>query len=165
MVKKSGNAFESLQALRRGELDQWHGISPGCQREVVEQVFGNTGPGPDGAATLGDDLLAFRDYPASRFAPHGFTVWYVGDVVYCVQVNLPNMAKPLEQILGAPEIVTPSRLKSFHEQWIYAKRGLTAHVKSSTRNVFRLYFYAPTNAEDFLQSSLSRVEIRRTPVL
>lgn len=164
MANLADSIFESLQSLRRGELTKWHGLPPESQREVVEQVFGNTGPDPDGVAMLGDELVAFRDYPATRFAPSGFTVWFVGDTACCVQVNSPNLGQSLEESLGAPEEIASSRLKSFHEQWIYAKRGLTAHVNSSNHSVSRIYFYAPTSVEKFLQSSLSRVEMRRIPL-
>ena len=164
MVNQGDSIFETLQSLRMGELDKWHGLLPGCRREIIERVFGDTGPAPDGAGMLGDALMAFRDYPATRFAPGGFTFWFVDDTAICVQVNSPNLGRSLAELLGAPEAVVPSRLKSFHEQWVYARRRLTAHVKSSDHSVSRIYFYEPTSVDNFLQSSLSRVEIRRIPI-
>lgn len=160
MADSNPTAVEALKWLRSGDLGHWWGITPQMRRQQVEMVFGNTGADPDGAAFLGEELCAFRDYPASDFAPFGFTIWFAGDAVGCVQINSPNFVQPLDSMLGQPEAIAPSRLKANHQQWIYAHRGLTAHVKRG-QTVSMLYCYAPTTVEEFLQSGLSRVEIRR----
>jgi hypothetical protein len=156
--------LEALKSLRAGEIDKWHGLIAGCSRQTAEEVFGNTGSEPDGAAILGDELTAFRGYGPSEFAPNGFTVWFQGDAIRCVQVGAPKLVQPLETMIGRPEAIVPSRLKKSLEQHIYASRGLIAHVDIGSHAVFSIYFCEPTTVEEFLESSISRVEIRRIPL-
>lgn len=164
MARLDSKCVDALGSLRSGDIDQWHGLVSECSRQEAERVFGNTGSDPDGTAILGDQLTAFRSYGPSEFAPYGFTVWFSGKAIRCVQVNTPQLVRPLEAMIGPPEAVVPSRLKSSLEQRIYARRGLIAHVDVSSQSVFRIYFCAPMTVKEFLESSVSKVEIRRIPL-
>ena len=154
---------KALQAISSGKLDEWRGLPAACRRQDAEAVFGASGSDPDGVATLGDAPTAFRDYPPNQVARQGITVWLAGDKILSLQVNSPALPVALERVLGRPQAVAASHLKAFHEQWIYADRGITAHVDADSHSVLRIYFYAPTTPDAFLASSLSRVETRRTP--
>lgn len=148
----------ALRALGNGRLSEWHGLVPGCSRAHAEEVLGPSESGPDGTGRLGGSPTAFRDYPLTSAAPYGITVWFVLDTIVLVQVNSPRLGEPLDRLLGGPEGTMPSLLAPAHTQWIYASRGLTAHVHTYRHEVLRLYGCAPTTVEEFRNSWLSRVE-------
>lgn len=160
----------ALQILASGRLHDFRGLPTGCRREHAETALGPTPSGPDGVAQLGDLMLGFRDYRTARKgAPYGVTVWFVENEIAVVQINSPLLSDSLERALGAPEAKTRSLLRAFYTQWVYASRGLTAHVSNrdpsgSPTAVLRLYAYPPTTVETFLSSPLSRVETRRIPL-
>lgn len=157
----SENCIDVLRHLAMGNLRNWRGLNLHCSRNDAEMAFGETGNTADGIGSLANSPTAFRDYPATLFAPYGITVWYVQDTIAVIQVNSPVFPESPEQILGSPEGTTISKLQALSSQWIYASRGLTLHVNDGTKTVFRLYAYLPTTVDDFLHSPLSRVESRR----
>lgn len=152
----------ALRALAQGQLRDWHGLPPGCDRAGAETAIGSGAEIVSGL--LGGMPTQFRDYPATPAAPAGIRIWYEGDTIIAVQIETPALAEPIDQLLGTPEQTEKSLLQSFHTQWIYAGRGLTAHVSNTSHVVLRLYGYPPTSVDEFLQSSLSRVENRRIPL-
>ncbi len=154
----------ALHQLATGDLIDWQGLSSNCVRSDAETAFGETGDAPDGIGLLAGSPNAFRDYPATPFAPYGIMVWYVEDTIAVIQINSPVFSKSPEQILGSPEGTTISKLQALSSQWIYASRGLTLHFNDHTKTVFRLYAYFPTTVDDFLHSPLSQVETRRIPL-
>ena len=151
----------ALRAFLNGEFREWPGLPKGCTRAHAEAVFGPTGEAPDAAGRLGDQLTALRRYPASGIAPHGIMVWLEGDEVVLLQINEPVLLPSLDRILGEPEARAPSQLRTRHTQWIYASRGLVAHVRNIPYALIRLYGMRPTTVERFLDSPLSRVSSRR----
>ncbi len=132
--------------------------------EHAEQALGPTPSGPDGVALLGDSLSGFRLYPATSAAPHGLTVWFVENKIVAVQISQPHLDRPLKEQIGEPEATAPSLLKTLQTQWIYASRGLTAHVSKMSGTISSLYAYRPMTVAEFLSSSLSRVSSRRIPL-
>ena len=151
----------ALRAFGSGRLSEWLGLPEGCTRAHVERALGPSEPGPDGAGRLGGSPTAYRTYPPTDFAPYGVMVWFVEDQVVLLQINSPAATIPLEASLGAPDGHANSLLDYGHSQWIYAERGLTAHVSIITQDILRIYGYRPTSLEEFLESWLSKVAIRR----
>jgi hypothetical protein len=150
--------IQALRALADGRWGDWHGLPAGCERKHAEQVFGPSEPGPDGVGVVAGYSFSFRRYPAPAWAA-GVVVWLNGDLVLAIQLNTP-LASAWREVLGPPEDTAPSLLFSIGTQWIYASRGLTLHAGSDDR-VIQIYVYAPTTPEEFKQSWMSQVEIRR----
>jgi hypothetical protein len=151
----------ALRALAEGRLAAWPGLPPGCGRRHVEAALGPSEPGPDGAGQLGGSPTAFRHYPSAPIAPYGIVVWYVGDQVTLIEINTPSLPASPEAQLGPPEARARSGLDGLHTQLVYAGRGLTIHQHELNGSLKRIYAYAPTSAEAFLQSWLGQVAIER----
>jgi hypothetical protein len=147
--------------LAAGDLRGWHGLDEGCDRASAEAALGPSEAGPDGSGMLGGVPTAFRRYPPAPAVPDGVVVWLEEDWVVAVELMQPVLPEPIAAQLGPPEARERSGLASFHSQWIYAGRGLTAHVDDVSEDVRRLYGYAPTTVEDFLASPIASVETRR----
>lgn len=158
-----GGCRNSLRDLAEGRLGSWSGLSEDCRRADAEAAVGPSEEGDDGVGDLGGQMTAFRAYPGTDFAPFGLLVWYEGEEILALQINQPNVKGNPEGLLGPPEGREQSQLKAFHEQWIYASRGLSLHVHEGTGEVFRLYAFPPMSVEAYLESLLSRVYIRREP--
>lgn len=153
----------ALRALAEGRLAEWPGLLPGCARPHVEAALGPTAPGPDGAGRMGPSPAAFRRYPPAPIGPYGVVVWFAGDQVALLEINTPALAGQPEDQLGPPEAEAPSQLDRLHTQLIYARRGLTFHLHTFTRQLKRIYAYPPTTPEAYLASWLSQVAIGREP--
>ncbi|MHB8750765.1 MAG: hypothetical protein ACYDBJ_16445, partial [Aggregatilineales bacterium] len=100
--------------------------------------------------------------PAAPAAPTGILVWFVEDLIVLIRIQEPKLP-PLESLLGKPETTALSQLHAFHTQWIYATRGLTAHVQNQTGKVAWLFAYRPMTAAAFLASWMSQVSMTRIP--
>jgi hypothetical protein len=150
--------LKALLALAEGRWEDWRGLPPGCERAHVEQVFGSSGPGPDGAGYVAGQAISFRRYPAPQSAA-GAVVWLHGSAVIAIQLNTP-VAEQWKQVLGPPEDVTRSLLFTLGSQWIYASRGLTLHAGSDGL-VSQLFAYAAMTVDEFNRSWMSQVEMRR----
>ncbi|MFQ5768512.1 MAG: hypothetical protein ACE5ID_11105 [Acidobacteriota bacterium] len=158
----SQDCLHSLSRFAEGELQLFTGLPPGCERSLAEQALGPSEEETDGVGWLAGQLTTFRRYPPRGFAPQGVIVWLHQHEIAALQINQPDLpVTKLEEILGSPEATEPSGLHSFTKQWIYASRGLTVHLRPSTSEVFRLYGYRPMTVEEFLNSPLSQVSIRR----
>ncbi len=160
----SKSCTTSLRNLANGNLQLWNGLLSDCNRLNAEEAFRPSQASSDNSTMLAGELTAFRDYPSTSAAPYGITVWYVEDKILLIQINHPSLNRSLEELLGSPDGTAPSLLKAFHTQWIYAHRGLTAHVNNQTQEVLRLYAYPPTTVDEFLHSWISRIETRRIPL-
>ena len=152
----------SLQALASGSLDVWTGLSPDCTRQTAEEVFGESEMTQDSVGFLNGSPTGYRAFPALPAAPSGILVWFVEDQIVLIRIQEPKLP-PLESLLGKPEATAPSQLHAFHTQWIYATRGLTAHVQNQTGKVAWLFTYPPMTAAAFLASWISRVSTTRIP--
>jgi hypothetical protein len=154
----------ALHVLARGQFSEWTGLPSDCARAHAEEVLGPTASGPDGAGILGDSPAAFRIYPATSVAPYGLMVWFAENKIVAVQINQPKLDRPLNEQIGEPEYVAPSMLKTLQKQWIYASRGLSAHVSGVSGSISSIYAFPATTVEEYLRSSLSRVSSRRIPL-
>jgi len=151
----------ALRALAQGRLDEWPGLQPTCHREHVQEAFGPSLSAVDSFGQLGGSPTAYRRYSSTPGAPLGLITWFVEDQVVLVRIQDPVLGRSLEEMLGAPEAVEPSRLRAYHNQWIYAGRGLVAHVSKGDGMVSWLYGFRPSTTAEFLDSWLCRVERRR----
>jgi hypothetical protein len=158
------NCVDSLRVLAAGDLRGWYGLGEKCDRRAAEAALGPSEAGPDGAAMLAGELMAFRRYPPAPAAPHGVVVWLEADAILVVEIVQPVLPEPVEAQLGPPPETAASGLAAFHSQWIYADRGLTVHVHDYTGEPRRLYAYRPMSVEEFLASGLAAVETRRIPL-
>ena len=149
----------ALVALSSGRLREFHGVPPGCGRATTSAVLGPSRFDEDSHGPAGP----FREYGASPAAPEGLLIFFTAtqDRISYVRIRGPRFAAPLHEQLGAPEAKADSRLHAFHQQHIYASRGLVAHVDEGSGAVAELYAFAPTTVQAYLQSALSRVEIHR----
>jgi len=151
----------ALHGLAGGKLAQWQSLTTHCSLAHAEQAVGPSG-GDVGTGDLGGVPTPFRTYPATAAAPEGITVWFRDQQIVLVRVAHPLLAEPLETSLGTPDGKEPSLLASGHAQWIYASRGIVAHVfGSDTVKPFQLYAFQPMPIDDFRKSWIAKLETRR----
>ena len=104
-------------------------------------------------------LGALRRHPGRMATPHGVLVWLANDRVSLVGAYSPALPA-LDGLLGPPERIAPSNvLAPSREQWIYASRGLVAHVDRWASRVSRVYGFPATTVEEFLRSAVAAVEV------
>jgi hypothetical protein len=163
VTEKAGGWPERIRELATGDLRRWPGLTRDCTRRDVEAALGQGLTGEDEAGFLDGSPTAFRGYPALGATRGEVVVWYVDDVAVLLRVPDYEPIVPLTEQLGMPEATAPSLLRAFHTQWVYAGRGLTAHVEDDTGAVSWLFGYPPTTPEEYLDSWLSRLEMRRIP--
>jgi hypothetical protein len=162
-VTQDGTWPDRIRALAAGDLRPWHGLGPGCTRQDVEQALGPSREDEDSVGFLNGSPTGFRSYPAAAAGQGEVLVWYVGDAAVLLRAGDYQPAAPLAEQLGEPEATTPSLLRAFHTQHVYAGRGLTAHVDDESGAISWLFGYPPSTPEEFLNSWLSRIEMRRIP--
>lgn len=151
---------EAFGALKRGDWGAWQGLPAACTRADAEAYLGPSAEGPDGSGRLGGTWALFRNYPASTLYPLGVQVWFDEfDKVILVQIATPQLEDAREQ-LGEP-FIGRSQLAPYHEQWVYAERGLALHVNRANGIITRLYGFVPTTTEAFMESWLSQVATTR----
>jgi len=150
----------ALHALAEGRFATWHSLTAHCTIAQAEKALGPSN-GDAGAGDLGGVSTPFRTYAAPA-APEGMVVWYRGQQIVLVRLGHPTLAEPLDTSLGAPEGKEPSLLASGHTQWIYASRGIVAHVwNTDTIKPFHVYAFQPMSIDEFRTSWIAKMEIRR----
>jgi hypothetical protein len=166
MSKQSTDKAESctvaLHALAEGRLVDFKGLPDGCSRSAVARGLGPSTYDQDSHGPAGP----FREYAATRFAPHGIVVFFRGDrdAARFVRIEEPTLGATLEVTLGPPERMEDSTLSGVLRQWIYASRGLTIHAPADGVRLRRIYAYPAMTVDEFLASDMSRPEVRRTPM-
>jgi hypothetical protein len=135
------------------KLDRWSGL-PACASADMARILGAGGP-----LQPGGSLGGFRRFPGRAATPLGVLAWLGdGDRVVAVGAYSPELPA-LKDLIGPPEHVAPSLVFSpSHEQWIYASLGLVAHFDKWAMKVSRVYGFAATTVEAYLQSQLALVE-------
>ena len=129
---------DSLAALARAELAAFHLGS--CGRIDAERTFGSSGAEPSHFEQFGE----YRVYTVGGGS--NILVWFLADNIRVIQLLYPKLARPIAALLGPPDAKAPSRLSSAWEQWIYARRGIAAHVKPATGEVITLFAFQPTRS-------------------
>jgi hypothetical protein len=145
-----------LQALAAGQLDGWKGLGK-CGRVDAENTLGSSGDQPSKFEQFGE----YRVYPHQGGS---ILVWFLKEDIRVMQFLFPKLGKPIKGLLGEPEAKTPSRLSEEWDQWVYASRGLTAHVKRANNEVVSIFVYKPTTVEAFLQTDIARISKGEQPL-
>jgi len=151
-----GKCQTELGALIAGRLDGFRGLGK-CGRVDAEQALGSSGEQPSKFEQFGE----YRVYPR----PDGtILVWFLSDDIRVMQRLFPKLQRPIKSQLGEPEAKTPSGLSVEWEQWVYASRGLTAHVKRQGGEVVALFAYRATTVDAFLASDIAKVSKSDAPL-
>jgi len=139
----------AIAALAGGRLDEFRGLGK-CGRVDAEAALGSSGDAPSKFEQFGE----YRPYST----PGGtILVWFLSDDIRVMQLLYPKLKRPLRALVGDPEAKVRSELSSEWEQWVYASRGMTAHVKRGSSDVVALYAYRPSTVEAFLKTDIARV--------
>ncbi len=146
----------SLTALASGELDAFNGIGK-CGRVDAEMALGPSGDVPS-------KFEQFGEYRVYHSAKGSVLVWFLSDDIRVAQILYPKLPRPAAQLLGEPEARVRSQLSPEWDQWIYARRGLTLHVKRGTDEVVTVFAYQPTTVDEFLKTDIARVAKSEAPL-
>jgi hypothetical protein len=145
-----------LSALADGQLEGFAGLGK-CGRVDAEAALGSSGEGPS----------KFEQFGEYRVYPHGagsVLVWFLADDIRVLQLIYPKLKKPLKSALGEPEAKIESALSTDWDQWVYASKGLTAHVERTTGKVSALFAYRPTTVDAFLKTDIAKVAKSEAPL-
>lgn len=143
---------DALSALAAGQLEFFTGLA-GCTRADAEAALGSSRGQAGRREPWG---LALR-LPGGPATPSGVTVWVDGDRALVLQAITLRIERPIRELLGEPEGTAPSGLSSDWRQWIWASRGLTAHVQPASGQVITLYGYSATSVHEFLDGEIANV--------
>ena len=147
---------DALAALARADLAAFHLRT--CGRIDAERALGTSGDQPSRFEQFGE----YRVYTGS--GGNSILVWFLADDIRVIQLLYPKLPQPIATVLGAPDGKAPSHLSSAWEQWIYARRGIAAHVKPATGEVITLFAFQPTDVAAFLQTDIARVSKSEAPI-
>jgi len=146
---------DALGALAHADLAAFRLGS--CGRVDAERAFGSSGPEPS-------RFEQFGEYRVYTVGGNSILVWFLADNIRVMQLLYPKLSQPIATLLGAPDAKAPSQLSSAWEQWIYASRGIAAHVKPATGEVITLFAFQPTSAAAFLETDIARVSKSEAPI-
>ena len=146
---------EALVALAHADLAAFHLGS--CGRVDAERAFGSSGE-------QASRFEQFGEYRVYTVGGGSILVWFLADDIRVMQLLYPKLSQPIATLLGAPDAKAPSQLASGWEQWIYASRGLAAHVKPATGEVITLFAFQPTSVAAFLETDIARVSKSEAPI-
>lgn len=147
---------DALLALARADLAAFHLGT--CGRIDAERAFGTSGDQPSRFEQFGE----YRVYTAG--GGNSILVWFLADNIRVIQLLYPKLPQPLATSLGPPDAKAPSQLSSGWEQWIYARRGIAAHVKPATGEVITLFAFQPTSVAAFLETDIAHVSKSEAPI-
>ena len=128
-----------------------------CGRIDAERAFGSSGEAPS-------RFEQFGEYRVYTFGGSSILVWFLADNIRVMQMLYPKLSQPIAALLGAPDAKAPSQLSTSWEQWIYARRGLAAHVKPATGEVITLFAFQPTTVAAFLETDIAHVSKSEAPI-
>jgi len=147
---------DGLAALARADLAAFHLGT--CGRIDAERAFGSSGAEPSRFEQFGE----YRVYTTG--GGNSILVWFLADNIRVIQLLYPKLPQPIATVLGPPDAKAPSHLSSAWEQWIYARRGIAAHVKPATGEVITLFAFQPTSVAAFLETDIARVSKSEAPI-
>ena len=150
------SCYNSLASLAQGELQSFSGIGK-CGRVDAEKALGSSGDQPS-------KFEQFGEYRVYKVAKESLLVWFLSDDIRIIQLLYPKLGKPVRAVLGEPQARIQSQLSHEWEQWIYASRGVTLHVRKGNAEPVVLFAYAPSTVEEFLKSDVARVARTEAPV-
>jgi hypothetical protein len=146
---------DALAALARANLAAFRLGT--CGRIDAERAFGSS-------ADVPSRFEQFGEYRVYTYGGNSILVWFLEDNIRVMQLLYPKLSQPIATLLGAPDTKAPSQLSSSWEQWIYAGRGIAAHVKPSTGEVITLFAFQPTSVAAFLETDIARVSKSEAPI-
>ncbi|MCU1281761.1 MAG: hypothetical protein JWM53_5307 [bacterium] len=146
---------DALVALARANLAAFRLGS--CGRIDAERAFGSSGDQPS-------RFEQFGEYRVYTIGGNSILIWFLADKIRVMQLLYPKLSQPIATLLGAPDTKAPSQLSSAWEQWIYAGRGIAAHVKPATGEVITLFAFQPTSVAAFLETDIARVSKSEAPI-
>ncbi len=146
---------DALTALARADLAAFRLGT--CGRIDAERAFGSSGE-------QASRFEQFGEYRVYTVGGHGILVWLLADNIRVMQLLYPKLTQPIATLLGPPDAKAPSQLSSAWEQWIYASRGLAAHVKPATGEVVTLFAFPPTSVAAFLETDIAHVSKSEAPI-
>jgi hypothetical protein len=147
---------EALAALARADLAAFRLGT--CGRIDAERALGGSGEQPSRFEQFGE----YRVYTAG--GGNSMLVWFLADNIRVIQLLYPKLPQPIASLLGRPDAKAPSQLSSGWEQWIYARRGIAAHVKPATGEVVTLFAFQPTDVAAFLETDIAHVSKSEAPI-
>ncbi|MFI5288755.1 MAG: hypothetical protein ACHQ17_03860 [Polyangia bacterium] len=145
-----------LAALAAGEFDAFHGL-PRCGRVDAEGTLGASGEGPSQFEKMGE-------YRVFSSAGKSAIAYFLADDIRVVELLYPKLDQPLSSLLGPPEGKVKSELSPGWDQWVYASRGLTAHVNRKSGEVIAVFAYPATTVDAFLKTDIARVSKSEAPL-
>ena len=164
----SSACTDGLHAFAARAFADWRGLLSPCLIEDVLQVFT---PQDEwiGAGTLGSNALAvsyrFCHVP-SYAAP--VRVWFAGSEVRLIEAEGPLEGMSFTQLtrhLSEPE----AKLDSWYGfaaveqgEWVYAAKGIAVSCGPSSREISRLYVFAPMPVQDYVRNL--RIDQRQRPL-
>lgn len=147
---------EQLAALAAARLDAFRGLGS-CGRVDAEGTLGSSGDGPSKFEQMGE-------YRVFSHQGGSVLVWFLADEIRVAELLYPKLARPIDQLLGKPEARVKSELSPDWDQWVYASRGLSAHVRRGSVEVIALFAYKPTTVDAFLQTDIARISKSEAPL-
>jgi len=129
-----------------------------CGRIDAERALGSSGDQPSRFEQFGE----YRVYTAG--GGNSILVWFLADNIRVIQLLYPKLPQPIATLLGPPDAKAPSQLSPSWEQWIYARRGIAAHVKPATGEVITLFAFQPTDVAAFLETDIAHVSKSEAPI-
>ena len=147
---------EALAALARADLAAFRLGT--CGRIDAERALGTSGDQPSRFEQFGE----YRVYTAG--GGNSILVWFLADNIRVIQLLYPKLPQPIATLLGPPDAKAPSQLSTSWEQWIYARRGIAAHVKPATGEVVTLFAFQPTSVAAFLETDIAHVSKSEAPI-
>ena len=147
---------DALGALARAELAAFRLGT--CGRIDAERALGSSGE----QASRFEQFGEYRVYTAG--GGNSILVWFLADNIRVIQLLYPKLPQPIAILFGAPDAKAPSQLSSGWEQWIYARRGLAAHVKPATGEVIVLFAFQPTSVAAYLETDIAHVSKSEAPI-
>jgi hypothetical protein len=147
---------DALAALARADLAAFRLGT--CGRIDAENALGGSGDQPSRFEQFGE----YRVYTAG--GGNSILVWFLEDNIRVMQLLYPKLPQPIATMLGRPDAKAPSQLSRSWEQWIYARRGIAAHVKPATGEVVTLFAFQPTEVAAFLETDIARVSKSEAPI-
>jgi hypothetical protein len=147
---------DALAALARADVAAFRLGT--CGRIDAERAFGSSGDQPSRFEQFGE----YRVYTAG--GGNSILVWFLADNIRVIQLLYPKLPQPIATLFGRPDAKAPSRLSSAWEQWIYASRGIAAHVKPATGEVVVLFAFQPTSVGAFLETDIAHVSKSEAPI-
>jgi hypothetical protein len=168
IVSRPSACLDALRAFAAKRFADWRGLPAPCS---VEDALGVFAPQSEwvGAAALGSDSVpaSYRYCTAPSYATP-VRLWFADSEIRLLDAEGPLDGLPFAALaapLGEPEAKLDTWFgfaRVAAGEWVYAARGIAFAGDSSCRQIHRLWVFAPTTVEHYLQTL--RVDLRQRPL-